>query len=76
MSGLASFRLFLLFLFLVQFVLIVWKMIAILRIQRDLEALNAFVHTWGERMLTKTVPDPLPIVELPAALIDAAKEKE
>ena len=41
-------------LLLVQFVLIAWKTIAIFRIQRDLTALSRFVHTWGERMLTKT----------------------
>lgn len=41
----------------VQFVLIAWKTIAILRLQRDVAAMDRFLRTWGQRMLTKTSID-------------------
>lgn len=43
-----------LLLFVLQFLLICWKTIAIARLQRDITALTRFVQTWGERMLTRT----------------------
>lgn len=43
----------LLLLLAVQFIMIAWKMIVIIRMQRDIDALNRFMRTWGERMLAK-----------------------
>lgn len=54
MSDTITIRVLILVLFILQFFMISWKTIVIIRMQRDLTELNRFVRTWGERMLTKT----------------------